>query len=90
MKRLRYIILIVVLAIVSVFGLLSIPVGQHRIISRGVDEYENHHALYGPRIKSQTVQLEGRLIGVGAILVDMRRAHKLVPVYVDVYAWVDV
>ena len=79
-------LLIIACAIILLVGLaIFYPVDQQRIINVGTDEYAAHHALYGKRIKSQVITVNGKLRGVGSILVNLRRAPQLTPVKVTVY-----
>jgi len=81
-RTFRIIVVIVAgLAAVAVFY----PVNQQRIINVGTDEYAAHHALYGKRIKSQVITINGKLRGIGAVLVNLRRASQLTGVKVAVY-----
>lgn len=78
--------MIIASAIILVAGLaVFYPVDQQRIINVGTDEYAAHHALYGKRIKSQVINVDGKLEGIAAILVNLRRAPQLAQVKVTVY-----
>lgn len=66
-------------------GAAFYPVNQQRIISVGTDDYPAHFALFGNRTKSTMLEINQELLDVGVILVNMRRAPQIPPVYVRVY-----
>ncbi len=59
-----------------------LPSTYHYIYGVGTDTYETHHALYGPRQKTQAVVLRHDIRGAGAIVVNLRHATPVVPVQV--------
>lgn len=76
-----FILLVICIGLVSI---LWIPTHQYRVVSLGTDAYATHYPLFGTRTISQEVSLQGSLMGVGGILVDMRRSHRLTPVLVTI------
>lgn len=71
------------LTVIGIFlAMISISVPQERVISFGIDNYENHRALYGNNVLSQQATTKGQLVGIGMILVDLRKAEHLVDVEV--------
>jgi SAM-dependent methyltransferase len=70
-------ILIVLFAVISFF-----PFSHERVLSFGTDNFEAHYALFGERKRSQEIVMNERIIGIGAILVDLHRSSRLTPVHV--------
>ncbi len=57
---------------------------QYRVLSYGVDAYNAHYAIHGKRTASQVFTTKNTVVGIGAILVDMRRSNKLTDVVVTI------
>ncbi len=72
------------IAALVVLGALQIPVRQNRVLSYGVDAYTAHQPIYGTRTAIQTLHTTDTTIGLGAILVDLRRSKNLTDVTVDI------
>jgi hypothetical protein len=75
-------IITLAIAVVAVAALLAsfMPVNQYRIISAGIDAYEDHRPIFGQQTQSGEVSLQGTLLGAGAIMVDLRHSKALTDV----------
>lgn len=69
---------------IFILVLAWLPVNQKRVISYGVDAYRAHRPIYGSTTQSQTITTKSRTIGLGAILVDLRRSKRIPDVTVDI------
>lgn len=80
----RKIVISTVLAAIALVGLSFLPVTQKRVITRGIDSFETHQALFGNRTATQEITTSGKLLGAGAILVDMLRSGQPGDVHIKV------
>lgn len=74
---------VVALTTSSLAGWL-VPVSQERIITRGIDDYQYHRPLFGNVRSGQDLTVEHEINGIGAIIVNLRRAQPVVPLIVTI------
>lgn len=60
-------------SILILLGLSQVPINQWRVLSFGIDDYENHLPLFGSHKVTQTIDTTYPLTGLGFILVDLHR-----------------
>lgn len=77
-------LLIVASAVLVVTAAAWLPVTQHRVISYGTDAFRAHYPLFGTRSRAQTIALQGRLTGVGALLVNLHRTPQVPPATITI------
>ncbi len=65
-------------------GCLILPVSYDRVLTVGTDTYQTHRPVFGSRHVEQIVPLQRDITGVGALLVNLKRAPALSPVEVVV------
>ncbi len=64
--------------------LLFLPITQTRVVSYGIDAYNNHKPLFGNRTETISFTTTHRTRAIGSILVDMRRSNAPTDVYVRI------
>lgn len=82
----KYIITASLLGAALLVALALYPVSQARLISAGVDAYQNHIPLFGNRTISQTIDSPYPITGIGVIAVNMRHAETIPDVTVELYS----
>lgn len=70
--------------ILALIAGLWLPISYERILTEGTDTYKTHYSLFGSRQVKQVVTLQYDVTGVGALLVNLRRATDVAPVNVRV------
>ncbi|MEX1997150.1 MAG: hypothetical protein WEA04_00520 [Candidatus Andersenbacteria bacterium] len=69
----------------GLFALLwLLSVNQQNIVTRGIDAYEYHRPIFGGLTQAQEIVITRELRGVGAILVNLRRADNIPDVHVSI------
>ncbi len=64
---------------------MGIAVDYLEVLEEGTDSYGTHFAIYGDRVKRENVEIVGKIVGAGAILVDLHKSFRLEPVEVKMY-----
>ncbi len=59
------------------------PVEHGRVISFGVDSYQTHRPIFGSVTQGQHISGDRDVLGVGAIIVNYRKAEKVSPVEIS-------
>jgi hypothetical protein len=76
--------LLITILLVATVLILFVPARQQMILSEGIDNFASHRPLYAGQRLSQVLTSQGKILGVGAIVVDLHRAEQLVDVEVQV------
>lgn len=83
MNRQQLVITGVILALIAI-GLAWVPLPYRHVLSLGTDSYETHHPVAGNRTVAQQVTTQHKVVGVGVLAVNLRRAEHLAPLQVAV------
>lgn len=78
----RKLIYAIVITAITVAGLAWMPLPYRHVVSLGTDSYETHHPLAGSRTITQQLTTRHKVVGVGILAVNLRRAELLAPLEV--------
>ena len=73
-----------IISLMAAALLAQIPVGQWKIINRGIDNFNYHLPLSQGQTITQHIHSDNPVIGIGLILVNLRHAASIAPVTVTI------